>query len=180
MHGNAGRQSPIPSGGPPAVPELTINRDLLTVIEQDALAAAPEEACGLLLGRIEDGHHIVERVLHSPNVLDGDRTRGYQVDPKIAFEALWAGRRSDTKMVGVYHSHPHGTTDPSHRDRAEAWVDRSYLIVAVADGAVSGMRSWRNSGVAGRFCREEILSPPAADSAPIGKAPRMTPRAGLI
>lgn len=142
--------------GPKTALELIISRDLLTVIEQDALAASPQEACGLLLGRVEGGHHIVDRVVRSPNVLVGDRTRGYQVDPQIAFEALWAGRRSNTKLVGVYHSHPDGTIDPSRRDRAEAWADKSYLIVAVADGVVTGLRTWRSSGLAGRFCREAL------------------------
>ena len=54
------------------------------------------------------------------------------------------------EVVGYYHSHPGGQAVPSRRDRALAWPQATYLIVATADGAMRERRGWR-LGSGGRF-----------------------------
>ncbi|HUU83869.1 MAG TPA: M67 family metallopeptidase [Phycisphaerae bacterium] len=149
---------PGASTRPPSEPlEIVIGRALLETIERQATRTAPEECCGVLLGRRERRRSIVDRVCPSPNVFDGDRTRRYTVDPRIAFEAFRDSRDSGRCVVGFYHSHTDGSTGPSRADTRAAWPDLFYLIVTLTDGRVTARKAWRMPQGTDSF-REEILT----------------------
>lgn len=103
-------------------------------------AAAPLEACGLLVGRGDD----LVRAVPARNA-DASPTR-YTVAPEDHFAALRAARADGLEVVGAYHSHPAGAAVPSATDRAEASPDFLYVIVGLQPPAV---RAWRL--VAGNF-----------------------------
>lgn len=109
-------------------------------------AAAPPEACGLLLGR---GHEIV-RAVPARNA-DASPTR-YTIAPEDHFAALRAARRDGLAVIGAYHSHPAGPPEPSATDRAEADPDFLYVIVGLRPPAV---RAWRL--VAGNFVAVSLV-----------------------
>jgi len=123
--------------------ELVIGRGLLTGLERQALSAAPEECCGLLIGRAAGPLVVVEEARGSPNVHPDDRTRHYEIDPEMAFEILWELRGTARQVAGFYHSHPVGTTEPSAADAEGAWLGKVYLILGVQDGAATGAAAWR-------------------------------------
>lgn len=122
---------------------LTIDPALLERIEEDAVASIPNECCGLLIGRIEGHQGIVDRVEPAANVWAGDRRRRYQIDPQAVFQAFRNARNEGLQIVGFYHSHPDGRSTPSEHDREAAWQGKSYVIVAIREGRVAGVRSWR-------------------------------------
>ncbi|MHC4089450.1 MAG: M67 family metallopeptidase [Planctomycetota bacterium] len=137
--------------------ELVIGPDVLESIEQHAWAAFPEECCGILVGRAEGGIHCVDHARPAPNVFDGDRTRRYELDPSVVFEALWECRRGarcagqgletrcnwSRRVIGFYHSHPDGSSVPSQEDGELAWPDKIYLIIGLTDRAATARRAWR-------------------------------------
>ena len=130
-----------------------------------ARRAAPEECCGVLVGRREGGAARVETTIAAPNVARYRRRR-YAIDPTILIDAHRRTREAGRAVVGYYHSHPAAPATPSDRDRTDAWAGVSYLIVSLAgdhDGADGvDLRSWRLAGDG--FDEEPLLA--AAETAP--------------
>jgi proteasome lid subunit RPN8/RPN11 len=92
-----------------------------------ARETAPEECCGLLLGR---GDEVVEAV-RARNVADDPATR-FLVDPVDHFAARRTARERGLEVVGFYHSHPSSPPEPSERDRAEfSYAGHLYAIVSL-------------------------------------------------
>ena len=92
-----------------------------------ARACAPDECCGLLLGR--EGA-IVEAV-RARNVAADPATR-FLIDPADHFAAMRTARAQALVIVGFYHSHPRSAAEPSPRDVAEFdYPDHLYAIVSL-------------------------------------------------
>lgn len=115
-------------------PVLTITSSAQAAILAAARAAAPEEACGILLGR---AGHIAEAQAtanHAPDPL-----RHFEIDPAALIGALRAERAGGAAVVGWFHSHPNGLARPSTTDAAMASRDGRVWAIAAA-GAVSFWR----------------------------------------
>ena len=92
-----------------------------------AREAAPDECCGVLLGR---GGVIVEAV-RARNAAEHAATR-FLIDPKDHIDARREARTRGLDVVGFYHSHPRSGAAPSDTDRAEAAYPGSlYVIVGL-------------------------------------------------
>ena len=90
----------------------------------------PRECCGFLLGTRRRG---VEYAVPMANVARG-RTR-YQIDSRahIALRRTLREFMPAIEIVGVYHSHPRGSLEPSSTDIAEAYYGNwTYMIVSPA------------------------------------------------
>jgi proteasome lid subunit RPN8/RPN11 len=99
---------------------------LRTIIDH-ARDAAPDECCGLLLGR--DGE-IVEAI-RARNIA-ADPAARFVIDPADHFGAIRTARARSLEIVGFYHSHPRSAPAPSPRDLAEFdYPDHLYAIVSV-------------------------------------------------
>ena len=116
--------------------KLEIVRDAMEAILAHAAQAAPEEACGLLLG--EDG-----RILEARPVANvaSDKQRHFEIDPAALIAAHRAEREGGAVLVGYYHSHPAGLPEPSATDRAQASGDGKVWAIA-AGGRV---QFWRDA-----------------------------------
>ncbi len=110
-----------------------------------ALAAAPQEICGILFGH--DGR--VSSYGAAQNVA-GDPVRHFEIDPSILIAAERDQRRGGEPILGYYHSHPAGTVNPSMTDAESAAPDgRVWLILNGRDAA-----AWRAADkgeIYGRF-----------------------------
>lgn len=107
------------------------HRDLLRV---EAERAYPQECCGILVGREEDGVHLVEDVVPSINLSDTPQ-KTFEVDMALRLRLHKELRDTGLGVIGHYHSHPEGQAEPSARDRERAWEeDMVWLIVAVKSG----------------------------------------------
>jgi len=98
-----------------------------------AKEALPNECCGLLVGR----RGAIDRAVRARN-LEAGPTR-YLIDPQDHFAAMKAARADGLHVVGAYHSHPAGTTEPSPSDISEAagGSDFLYVIVSPVTGATT-------------------------------------------
>jgi proteasome lid subunit RPN8/RPN11 len=90
-----------------------------------AVAEAPRECCGLLVGT--DGH--VDESVRTGN-LEAGVTR-FLVDPAAHFALMKRLRGTGREIVGAYHSHPRSEAVPSTTDIAEA-VSGDFLCVIVS------------------------------------------------
>ena len=75
-----------------------------------------------------------------------------EVTPSEAFGRVQDGavlidvrepRAAGLEVVGVWHSHPDHSAQPSETDRSAAWEGWSYLILSVTSEGVTESRSWR-------------------------------------
>jgi proteasome lid subunit RPN8/RPN11 len=102
---------------------LGISASDLGHIEALARAALPYEACGLLVGlpaRPEDPTARVTQVIESANLAAPAARDRFEIDPKLQFATLRELRGKSEAIIGVYHSHPNGRSEPSSRDLADA------------------------------------------------------------
>jgi len=106
----------------------------------------PEETCGLLIGRQEDGNTWIVRVESTRNI-DTERSRDrFEMAPEDFLDCDRRAMREGLEVVGCWHSHPDHPARPSETDRVRAWPNWSYLIVSVRGGRSGEMRSWRLVG----------------------------------
>jgi desampylase len=102
---------------------ITCAPGVLETIATHARRVAPHECCGLLIGRddrIEEAQAVENR--------SGDPLRRYEVDPRDFLEAVKRCRATSSTVIGVYHSHPRSSAEPSESDRAEAFGPFIYVI----------------------------------------------------
>jgi len=132
---------------------IEIPRRLYDQIIEHAYRGGAEEVCGVLGGRYEPEHSVVESIHRTDNAADTPEIR-YHIDPTEQFEVTERIESAGQQVVGFYHSHPTGPTEPSKTDAERAtWPDHSYLIVALDGYPYAGTWRWReNDG----FDRERL------------------------
>ena len=135
---------------------LLISPRHLQTVERHAAMTAPEECCGVLIGRSIQETTMVERVLLVGNTSPEDRQNRYQIPPETVLAAHKEARALGLEVVGYYHSHPDGPARPSEADRENAWPGVSYLIVSLKGRQVAETRSWRLAADSTGFEEEEI------------------------
>ncbi len=117
--------------------ELTLTSGVADAIATAAKKAAPNEACGLLLGR--EAH--IDEVRETANVAQ-DPSRHFEIDPVALIAAHKDARAGGRQIIGYFHSHPKGPALPSATDSAMAAPDgRVWAIVGE-----SGDIGWFISG----------------------------------
>jgi proteasome lid subunit RPN8/RPN11 len=100
-----------------------------------ARAEAPNECCGYLSAT--DGR--VERVFRASN--ERASPYGYELDPR----SLLAANELDDEgfQVGIYHSHPRSSAEPSQTDiNLAQYPHWTYLIVSLEEDEPA-VRAWR-------------------------------------
>jgi len=124
---------------------VTIASEALGQIVTAADRSPHREVCGLLLG----GRDRIERVVPCRNVA-ADPAQRFEIDPAALLAAHRQARGGAAAVVGNYHSHPSGSSDPSPRDAADAAPDGSLWLI-VARGEVRAWRAVADGAVHGRF-----------------------------
>ena len=110
--------------------ELKLTSGILATLRQEAQIAAPNEACGLLLGRVDAAGAVVTAIAPAANVAP-DPARHFEIDPAALIAAHKAERAGGLALIGYYHSHPTGLCLPSSTDAAMAQHDgRVWAIIA--------------------------------------------------
>ena len=115
--------------------------------------ALPNEACGLLGGRIEDGIKHVEKVYLLTNL--DDSPEHFTMDPREQFAAVKDMRSNGWELLGNFHSHPATPARPSEEDKRLAFdPGASYLILSLLNMEVPVLKSFRIIG--GWVIEEEL------------------------
>lgn len=112
------------------IASLVLADGLRAQIAQEARAAFPRECCGLIEGT-RDGTHIIATALHPARNIATEADR-FEIDPSAHIALLKKLRGTDRSIVGCYHSHPRGFSEPSVRDR-EAAAEEGFLWLVQAE-----------------------------------------------
>jgi proteasome lid subunit RPN8/RPN11 len=114
---------------------VKVRAQVIAAILAEASRCAPEECCGILLGR---GQRI-NAVLTAANVHPSPRTH-FEIDPHALVNAHRAARAGGPTVLGYYHSHPVGPARPSATDGADAAHDGAVWAIA----GEGGVTFWRD------------------------------------
>ncbi len=124
---------------------VELGRRLTDAIRRHALLAHPEEACGILVGRLDVGRVRVRHALPCTNRAPAaERTHRFEIDPRAVLNLQRALRQTSQAVVGFYHSHPGSPPEPSRTDLRylRLWPETVWLIVGVEDGCEGRLRAW--------------------------------------
>jgi proteasome lid subunit RPN8/RPN11 len=114
--------------------EIEVTSGTIATLLAEAALAAPNECCGLLLGR--SGRVLEARPASN---IAPDPSRHFEIDPAALLAAHRAARSGGPELLGYYHSHPQGHPLPSATDCEHASGDgRAWAIIA--QGRVSFWR----------------------------------------
>lgn len=110
-----------------------------------ALKTLPNEACGLLGGRVAEGNKIVERVYLMTNT--DHSPEHFSMDPQEQFSTVKEMRKNGWVLLGNFHSHPESPARPSDEDKRLA-IDpqASYLILSLLVQEEAVLKSFRIIG----------------------------------
>lgn len=87
-----------------------------------------KECCGLLAGR--DG--VITHIFPTANSA-ADPARNYEIAPEELFASMRAMRAEKVTLMGIYHSHPNGSSEPSPRDIERAYYPEAVYFIVPAD-----------------------------------------------
>ena len=108
----------------------------------------PNECCGVLLGHVAGGHHLVSEVVRCLNKKGQSARTRYRIAARELIDVQRDARERGLSIVGFYHSHPDAPPHFSRTDLLEAyWVGCSYVIASVFKGAAGDVRSYQLEGM---------------------------------
>ena len=97
-----------------------------------AESCLPEEACGLIAGRIDGDDKIVEKVYILENT--DHSNEHFTLDPKDQLAAVKDMRANGLIQLGNWHSHPESPSRPSEEDKRLSYdSSASYMILSLMD-----------------------------------------------
>jgi proteasome lid subunit RPN8/RPN11 len=102
-------------------------------------AAAPNEACGLLVGH----NRRVTEVLPAGNIASSPRVE-YLMDPHDQIRHFQVIEDQGLELLGIYHSHPSSEAYPSATDLSMAYYPEAvYAIVSLLPDVAPTLRTFR-------------------------------------
>lgn len=137
---------------------IRLGEAIVDHVNRHGEADYPHEACGILLGALDDGGaKRVDEALALPNAReDGARHNRFVIRPEDLVRAERDARQRGKDIIGIYHSHPDHPDEPSTYDLEHAWPVYSYVIVSVREGRAASLRSWELRADRSRFDPEPI------------------------
>jgi len=117
--------SPRPEGTETRI--LIVSEADMQLMRFDAEKKEPEEACGLLIGRLNGFHAVTVHTIPVTNILHSP-TR-FRMDGREQVDAFSRMEIEDLELVGIYHSHPHGPAGLSDIDVKEAYYPEVVHLV---------------------------------------------------
>jgi proteasome lid subunit RPN8/RPN11 len=134
---------------------VRIRRTVIDAIREHAHRDSPYECCGLLIGTVDE---VLEAVA-TTNVA-ADPLRRYEVSPiehlaqiRRCREATARGA-AELAVIGVYHSHPRSSPEPSPTDWEQAFEDFLYVIAGPVGNEPMAIRGYQLTG--GRFAHADL------------------------
>lgn len=106
---------------------LILKQEYYKKILEHAMAGLPNEACGLIGGKIEGEDQVITDVYLLRNV-DESREH-FSMDPMEQLAAIKDIRAKGTELLGNFHSHPESPSRPSEEDIRLSYDSRMHYLI---------------------------------------------------
>lgn len=121
---------------------IRISSKQIEQIREEAERNLPQEACALLLGRVEDGIAVVERILIFENIYRSP-TR-FRIRDEEVYRVYLEAEEENMEIVGIFHSHP-GPARPSPIDEEYMTLNPvAWLILSTIDDRLAAFQKWES------------------------------------
>ena len=142
---------------------LMLSRALRKQIEDEGVAAYPNECCGILIGSAGEvgRERTVDRIVAMANAFDPqERYHRFSIDPLLLAGAEESAAAEGRAVIGFYHSHPDHPARPSEYDRTHVppWNFYSHIIVAIEKKQPAAMTCWVFNEETEQFDEQQIQS----------------------
>ncbi|KOA20699.1 CysO-cysteine peptidase [Clostridium homopropionicum DSM 5847] len=109
---------------------LYLKKSDYDIILQHALSGLPNEACGLIAGKVNGDVKYIEKVYLLTNI--DESNEHFSMDPKEQLAAIKDMRANNLELLGNFHSHPESPARPSEEDKRLAYDSKAnYLILSL-------------------------------------------------
>lgn len=134
-------------------PTVRIRRSVLSSLIAQACRTPDVEICGLLSGR--DGE-IIE-IFPAANAAEKPET-SFEIGPRQLFQSMKKIRRDKLELLGIYHSHPKTSSDPSPIDISKAFYPEiAYFIASPREDAERPVRAFTIRGGVAKELQIEVV-----------------------
>jgi len=116
-----------------------------------AVAAYPNEGCGVLLGRRDGTRMIIVDVTSARNMWTERSADRYDLDPVDFLRADRDARSRGLDVCGIWHSHPDHPARPSQFDTDRAWLDYVYIICRTTAAGAEDVNAFSLDAEGGPF-----------------------------
>ncbi|MEE0929690.1 MAG: M67 family metallopeptidase [Acutalibacteraceae bacterium] len=114
-------------------------------ILEHAKKELPDEACGLIAGKIDNENKIIQKVYLLTNI--DHSNEHFSLDPKEQLVAIKNMRANGYVPLGNWHSHPESPSRPSDEDKRLAYDSKaSYMILSLMDISNPVLNSFKITG----------------------------------
>ncbi|MDQ6960436.1 MAG: M67 family metallopeptidase [Mariprofundaceae bacterium] len=111
----------------------------------------PDEACGLLLGKLTDNGWHIDEGREVPNLNTARSADRFILDPEAYHMVDRELHGTGREIIGIYHSHPDCPAKPSPTDLANAWDGFAYIIVSTYQGHAADTQCWALNAKGNQF-----------------------------
>lgn len=124
---------------------IYLNKSDYDKILEYAESELPNEACGLIAGKINGDDKIIKKVYMLTNI--DHSNEHFSLDPKEQLAAIKDMRSLGFAPLGNWHSHPESPSRPSEEDKRLAYDSKaSYMILSLMNTQSPVLNSFRING----------------------------------
>lgn len=138
---------------------IEIEKDAWTAMLQHAERSFPDECCGAMIGRIQNGKKTVTEAVPLDNSFSGEKSARYELRPEDLLNADKAARASGLDLIGIFHSHPNCDAYFSETDLKNSCPWYSFVVLSIRDGKFDHANSFLPDPDQTRADREELIWP---------------------
>ena len=111
---------------------IYLNKSDYNKILEHAKKELPNEACGLIAGKIDGDVKTIQKVYLLTNI--DHSNEHFSLDPREQLAAIKDMRTNGFVPLGNWHSHPESPSRPSEEDKRLAYDSKaSYMILSLMD-----------------------------------------------
>lgn len=132
--------------GAPTVSEIIsihLNSGLLSDLLTACRASLPSEACGIIYGEVKNNIAYPSTFKQIRNVADEPK-RAFVFDPAEWVALCCEAEAHGYRIIGIFHSHPHGIGTPSRQDLL-GWIPWGTYWIIHFSGTEEGLSIYRLS-----------------------------------
>ena len=116
----------------------------------------PNECCGAMLGRINNGVKLVATALPLENAFAGAQAERYELRPEDLLAADRAARERQMDLIGIYHSHPDCDAYFSQTDLKNSCPWYSFVVLSIRGGEFDHANCWLPNMEQTEAAKEEL------------------------
>lgn len=138
---------------------IKIEKPAWDVMVAHAESKFPNECCGAMIGRTEDGTKQVTLAVPLVNAYIGEQGSRYELRPEDLLAAERRARTEGLDLIGIFHSHPNCDAYFSKTDLENSCPWYSFVVLSVKGGKFDHAASFLPNEDRTAAGKEELIWP---------------------